>query len=221
MCGRFAQTTHPDDLVRLFKLVLGLDLTPRYNVAPTQDVLIIRGHPEGRRAHSYRWGLIPPWAEDLRMGARMINARSETVFDKASFKTPVRRQRCIIPVSGFYEWQKSPTGRDPLLFTDPGGAPLSLAGIWSTWQAPDSTHVQTTSILTTQANQDLAPVHHRMPVILDGASMDVWLDERITEWSRLQPVLQPAPDHRLVSRAVSRYVNSVQNEGRECWDAAE
>ena len=102
MCGRFAQTTPSEDLIELFKLVMGLDLTPRYNLAPTDDVTIIRTHEDGRRANRYRWGLVPPWAEDLRQGARMINARSETVFEKASFKGPARHQRCIIPASGFY-----------------------------------------------------------------------------------------------------------------------
>ncbi len=221
MCGRFAQTTPPDDLVRLFRLVMGLDLSPRYNVAPTQDALVIRGHPDGRRAHLHRWGLVPPWADDLRLGARMINARSETVFDKASFKDPVRRQRCVLPVSGFYEWRKTPSGKDPLLFTDPEGAPLPLAGIWSIWRGPDGEAVHTTAILTTQANQDLASVHHRMPVILDGQALDLWLDPDLRDRAVLETLLHPAPNLRLRSRGVSRHVNSVRNEGPECWAPVE
>ena len=217
MCGRFAQTTPSEDLVRLFKLVMGLDLGPRFNIAPTQEALIIRGHTDGRRAHLHKWGLVPPWSKDLKMAARMINARSETVFDKPSFKTPARHHRCIFPVSGFYEWRRTETGKDPYLFTDPQGDPLPLAGIWSVWMGPDGSEVPTASILTTQANKDLSGLHHRMPVILDEAGMDTWLNPSITSAEHLRPLLVPAPDQRLNTKAVSRYVNNVRNEGRDCW----
>jgi putative SOS response-associated peptidase YedK len=217
MCGRFAQTTPSDDLVRFFRLVMGLDLAPRYNIAPTQDALVIRAHADGRHAHLHRWGLVPPWAKDLKLGARMINARSETIFDKASFKRPVRHQRCVFPVSGFYEWRRTPTGKDPLLFTDPGGAPLPLAGIWSIWRAPDGTEVPTASILTTKASLDLAQIHDRMPVILDLQGLDIWLDPAVSNPTQLRPLMVPAPDHRLHARPLSRHVNSVRNEGPDCW----
>jgi len=217
MCGRFAQTTPADDLVALFKLVMDLNITPRFNIAPTQDALVIRGHQDGRRAHRHRWGLVPPWARDLKLGARMINARSETVFDKASFKRPVRHQRCVFPISGFYEWRRTETGKDPHLFTDPSGSVLSLAGIWSVWGAPDGTQVPTCSILTTEASQDVAGLHHRMPVILDGPALQAWLDPRESDPARLKPLLCPAPDGRLKIRQVSRHVNSVRNEGQDCW----
>ena len=221
MCGRFAQTTPSDDLVRIFKLVMGLDLSPRFNVAPTQAALIIKSGADGRRAHHHRWGLVPPWASDLKLGARMINARAETIFDKASFKRPVRHQRCIFPVSGFYEWQRTETGKDPILFTDPQAQPLALAGIWSTWTDPTGNHISTCSILTTQANRDLAPIHDRMPVILCEDRTDQWLDPGVTSPDQLRPLLRPAHDGALQARRVSRTVNNVRNEGPNCWGPAD
>jgi len=217
MCGRFAQTTPSQALVELFKIVHHLDLAPRFNLAPTQDVLVVRGHADGRRSHAYRWGLVPPWSADLSIGSRMINARAETVFEKASFRHPIRHQRCIIPASGFYEWQKTASGKDPLLFTDPDREPLPLAGLWSTWNGPDHTEVHTTSILTTQANEDLLQIHNRMPVFLDWSAVDTWLDPTCTERNILAPLLGPAPNKRLQASRLSRYVNSVRNEGPECW----
>jgi putative SOS response-associated peptidase YedK len=217
MCGRFAQTTPADELVRIFKLVMGFDLSPRYNVAPTTEIVVIRGHADGRRAHRHRWGLVPPWADDLKIGARMINARSETVFDKASFKGPVRHQRCVIPASGFYEWVRTETGKDPVLIARRSGAPLPLAGIWTEWRAEDGAAIATASILTTQANVDLADVHHRMPVILDQGGLDLWLDPGCADRARLAPILRPAPAGDLTLRRVDRYVNNVRNEGPRCW----
>lgn len=221
MCGRFAQTTPSDDLVRIFKLVMGLELTPRFNVAPTQQAMVVKTDPDGRRAHWLRWGLVPPWADDLKIGARMINARAETIFDKASFKRPVRYQRCIFPVSGFYEWQRTETGKDPLLFSDRDSQPLALAGIWSSWTGPTGQEVQTCSILTTQANRDLGAIHNRMPVILYADGRDQWLDPRLVSPEQLRPLLVPAPDGALKARRLSRAVNNVRNEGPDCWKPAD
>jgi len=221
MCGRFAQTTAAEDLVRLYKLVMGLDLRPRYNLAPTDDVIVIRKSVRGRIAEHFRWGLVPPWAKDMKLSARMINARSETIFEKSSFKNPVRYQRCMIPASGFYEWQTTPTGKSPLLFTDPNDAPLALAAIWSKWHSPQGAEVYTTAILTTQASPDLASIHHRMPVILDDAQLNQWLDPEVNSKAQLQTILRPASENRLHIRPVSRHVNKVGNTGVECWKPAE
>jgi putative SOS response-associated peptidase YedK len=221
MCGRFAQTTPADDLVRLFKLVLGLNIAPRFNIAPTQEALVIRPHSDGRRAHLHRWGLTPPWAPDLKQGARMINARAETLFDKPSFKQPARTQRCIFPVSAFYEWRRTATGKDPMLFTAPSSRPLALAGVWSIWTAVDGAQTPTASIVTTTAGPDMVDIHSRMPVLLGGAALTDWLDPKLSDPCALQQLLAPAPRGSLVRRSVSRHVNSVRNEGPECWKATQ
>jgi putative SOS response-associated peptidase YedK len=220
MCGRFAQTTPPDEIVALFKLVMGLELVPRFNIAPTTEILAIRGHADGRRAHRLRWGLVPPWAKDLKRAAQMINARSEGIFERASFKDPILHRRCVVPASGFYEWEKTATGKNPFLIQSTTEAPLMLAGIWSPWRGPDGANIHTASILTVSANADMAALHNRMPVLLDGESMARWLDPKRTDKNEIIPLLRPSPSGSLQLRPVSPFVNNVRNEGPRCWTKA-
>jgi putative SOS response-associated peptidase YedK len=221
MCGRFAQTTPSADLVRLFQLVMGIEVAPRFNIAPTQNVMVIRGHTKGRQAHWCRWGLVPSWADDLRTGNAMFNARSETVFQKRSFAKPARHQRCIIPASGFYEWRDTPAGKVPVLFTPADESLFRLAGLWSSWADNQGNLTYTTTILTTSANDTMKPFHHRMPVILSGSEWETWIDPNLTEPNLLSPLLKPSPSETISFRPVSTRVNNVRNDDPACWEPYE
>jgi putative SOS response-associated peptidase YedK len=220
MCGRFAQTTTSEELVELFHLGSRVLVQPRFNLAPTQPVLAIRGHNDGYRAHTLRWGLVPSWAKDLKGGAKMINARSETVFEKRSFSHAARHQRCVIPATGFYEWRDTPAGKMPTLFTPATGAVFRFAGLWSSWADDDGAVFYTTTILTTEANQTMAPFHHRMPVFLTTDGSNTWLDPTLSDPEQLQPLLTTAPPESIKLRAVSKRVNNVRNDNPQCWENA-
>ena len=221
MCGRFAQTTSPEELVRIFDLASTLYAVPRFNIAPTQPIIAVRSHQDGRHAHRFRWGFVPPWAKDLRVGNKMINARSETVFEKRSFAHAARHQRCVIPASGFYEWRDTPAGRMPTLFTPREDKVLSFAGLWSSWTDFEGSLVYSATILTVAANRVMAPFHHRMPVILSQTTRNTWLDPNISDTRELHAVLQTAPPDTLHLRPVSARVNNVRNDDPKCWDSAE
>ena len=218
MCGRFAQTTSSEELIRLFNLIMGVSATPRFNLAPTQPVLTVRSSPAGRIPQAMRWGLVPPWAPDLKRGASMINARSESVFEKRSFSHPVRHQRCVIPASGFYEWRETPGGKMPTLFRPTDALVFRFAGVWSTWAQADGEVVYTTTILTTEANPVMRPFHHRMPVILTPTGVDTWLQDSETRQEVLAPLLRTAPPESIMLKPVSKRVNSVRHDDALCWD---
>ena len=219
MCGRFAQTTSSEELVRLFELIMGVTAPPRFNLAPTQPVLTVRSSPAGRIPQVMRWGLVPPWAPDLKRGASMINARSESVFEKRSFSHPARHQRCVIPASGFYEWRETPAGKMPTLFRPTDAPVFRLAGLWSTWAKDDGEIVYTTTILTTAANPVMRPFHHRMPVILTPEATNAWLSTDEHRPEALAPLLRTAPPESIRLAPVSKRVNSVRNDDERCWDA--
>jgi putative SOS response-associated peptidase YedK len=218
MCGRFAQTTSSEDLVRLFQLIMGVSASPRFNLAPTQPVLTVRASPNGRIPQAMRWGLVPPWAPDLKRGASMINARAETVFEKRTFSQPARQQRCIIPASGFYEWRETPAGKMPTLFRPADSSVFRFAGLWSAWAQDDGEVVYTTTILTTEANTVMRPFHHRMPVILSSEDSDRWLCSETQQPDQLLPLLRPAPPKAISLLPVSKRVNNVRHDDQRCWD---
>ena len=218
MCGRFAQTTPSSDLVRIFQLVMGIEVTPRFNIAPTQNILVIRGATEGRQAQHCRWGLVPRWAEDMNTGRNMFNAHAESIFQKRSFAQPARQQRCIVPASGFYEWRDTPAGKVPVLFTPTDGPFFRLAGLWSAWADNQGNLTYTATILTTSANDTMAPFHHRMPVIFSDNECETWLDTQLTEPDLLAPILKPAPPAMISFRPVSTRVNNVRNDDPACWE---
>src|SRR5690625_4137718 len=206
MCGRYTLTDPGDELIQHFNLAnLPADYRPRYNIAPTQPVTaIING--DGRRAGALRWGLIPSWAEDPAIGNRMINARGETVAEKPSFRSAFRRRRCLIPADGFYEWQQVDGRKQPMRIVRRDGAIFAFAGLWESWRPrgnpTDDTDneqnraraVYTCTIITTDANDTLRPIHHRMPVIIPPESYDLWLDREIEDPEALLPLLRPRPD---------------------------
>ncbi len=221
MCGRFGLTIDEEALATSYGVEEILLLhVPRYNIAPTQDVPVLRELEGGaRRIEGFRWGLVPFWAKDVRIGARMINARSETVQGKPAFRNPWRkRQRCVVLADGFYEWQKPPSGKGPktpwwIRMAD--GRPFGFAALWDRWDGGESPLFSCT-ILTTDANALVRPVHHRMPVVLgDSRAREAWVDSGVAPEEVLE-LLAPYPGEEMVADPVSRYVNAPGNEGPEC-----
>lgn len=182
MCGRFTSLLTPELLRVIYGISAPSAMDARYNIAPTQQVLVVRNNQAGTREAAWlRWGLIPPWAQDSTIGARMINARSETVHEKPSFRQAIKNRRCLLPASGFYEWARSGSLKTPHYITSQDGSPLTFAGIWEQWTPSSGEPVQSVTILTTRANDLMAPIHDRMPVLLPEEDHAIWLDGRLTK----------------------------------------
>jgi putative SOS response-associated peptidase YedK len=222
MCGRFTSTTPPaavGDTFAVDAVALEDDLQPRWNVAPTQPVLAVAESPVtgARKLGTFRWGLVPPWSPDLSVGSKMINARAETVREKPAYRKALRRRRCIIPADAFYEWKvdEGPPKR-PYAIARADGEPLAFAGLWEVWRDPndaDAPRVKTCVIITTDANEKLAQIHHRMPVVLAPPAWDTWLDPENDDVDALCRLLVPAPSDDFVFWRVSPAVNKAANEG--------
>jgi putative SOS response-associated peptidase YedK len=206
----------PEELATIYELDEVPELVPRYNIAPSQPVGVVRASQErqGRRFALTRWGLVPFWAKDPKVGNRMINARAETVAAKPAFRAAFRYRRCLVPASGFFEWQPlEGGGKQPWYFRMAGGEPASLAGIWETWHAPDGTELETCAILTTGANTLVAPVHQRMPVLIAHDDVGRWLDPGDTRGDDLHRLLRPFDPARMEAWRVATLVNSPRNDG--------
>jgi putative SOS response-associated peptidase YedK len=217
MCGRFVADIFPGLLGTIYNLTAVPQLPPRYNIAPSQDVAAVRESTTGKRELVLlRWGLVPHWAKDASIGTKMINARSETAADKPSFREALRRRRCVIPASGFYEWQRDGKQKIPHYIHPRDGGVLSFAGLWEPWQAPDGAPFESCTILTTRANQLLAGLHERMPVILGADVLDRWLDRQLTDPHHLADLFRPCPAERLTEHVVSSRVNRPGFDGSEC-----
>jgi putative SOS response-associated peptidase YedK len=216
MCGRFGLSHTWTDIFAAYTLVsTPLNLQPRFNIAPTQPIIAITAPGEGGNgATFFQWGLVPSWAKDISIGSKMINARAETVGEKPAFRAAFRRRRCLIPVSGFYEWQAQPGGpKQPFWISAADGGLLTFAGLWESWMSPDGDELQTATIITTTANEALAPLHARMPVILAPADFDAWLDVRDeTDTEAASTLLRPAPAEITTAWPVSTLVNNVRND---------
>ncbi|MBO9337518.1 MAG: SOS response-associated peptidase [Chloroflexus sp.] len=211
MCGRYTLAVSPEKLSDRFAVEPPLDLKPRYNIAPTQAVVAVREIDGHRELVSLRWGLIPAWAKDASIGNRLINARSETILEKPSFRTAFQRRRCLIPASGFYEWQTLPDGKQPFYFTPGDDALMAFAGLWDQWRAPDGSLVESCTILTTTANAVVAPIHDRMPVIVPPDFDAVWLDPT-SDIRQLHELCLAPPPVMLRCYPVSKAVNQVRND---------
>ena len=221
MCGRFSLTADLGELARRFEFDGDrLELEPNYNVAPTQNVLTVLGDDENRRGGFMRWGLIPHWAKDASIGARMINARAETLAQKPAFRDAFRRRRCLIPADGFYEWQRMGRVRTPMRVVMESGEPFAFAGLWSTWRDSAGNKVPSCAIITTEANKLLSPIHPRMPVILPREMEDFWLDRDVQDAAALSDVLTQYPSGAMNAFQVSTLVNSVRNNGPEVAEPA-
>lgn len=218
MCGRFTLITPGEELAEAFELPAAPTLAPRYNIAPTQPVAAVRLHPGtgARELVYFHWGLIPSWAKDISIGSRMINARAETVAEKPAYRAAFKYRRCLIPASGFYEWQKQNGYKQPYYIHHTEGGPLAFAGLWEHWQSPDGSEIESCTILTTKPNELVQPVHNRMPVILDADDYDVWLRSDGTQQDELQHLLRPAPPEILSAYPINTFVNRPTNEGPEC-----
>lgn len=219
MCGRFARTEDKDGLQGRFGFddPDGVLLKPAYNIAPSQDCPVITVERDRRVLRMMRWGLVPRWAEDARTGYRMINARAETVSEKASFKEPLRKTRCLVPASGFYEWKKADKKtKIPYFFRLRDGALFAFAGLWTVRHPGKDDELHSFTIITTAANELMEPVHDRMPVILHKRDEARWLDPELSDPRDLMPLLAPFPSGEMERYRVSTYVNSYKNQGEEC-----
>ena len=200
MCGRYSLHSHPDVVALMFGLSEIPAHQPRFNIAPTSQVLIIRKNEDAAVASHVRWGLVPRWAKDPSIGAKMNNARAETVAEKPSFRDAYRKRRCLIPANGFYEWKLESGRKQPYYIHPSAGGLFAFAGIWEQWQ-----NLQTCAIITTEANPKMAAVHERMPVIVSPAEYSNWL-------AGGEGLLCPCPDEAIGIRRVSRAVNNSRNE---------
>ena len=210
MCGRYTLGTDEEALIEAFDVSsLTFDLVPRYNIAPGQQAPIVAEDRHGRRIGLLTWGLVPSWVDEPKSG--LINARSESVASKPSFQEAFQRRRCLVPAEGFYEWQRTAAGKVPHGFHPPDGGGLSFAGIWESWSRPGSDPRFTFAILPTEANEDTAPVHDRMPVVVAAPDRDSWLS-RATDESTLLSLLRPAPTGTFAAHAVSTRVNRVSED---------
>jgi putative SOS response-associated peptidase YedK len=226
VCGRYVFTSPFEAIVRLFSVdeLHAGPYEPRYNIAPTQDVPIVRNSPfvgDGQAGAAVRelvlarWGLVPFWAKDISTGNRMINARAETVAETPAFRAAFRKRRCLVPADGFYEWKKSEGAKQPWFIRARSGEPLAFAGLWELWDAKGvELRLQTCTIITTRANAFMAPLHARMPAVLQADAREPWLDAD-TPASELLGLLQPRDDDSLEAWPVSRKVNSPFNEAPE------
>lgn len=230
MCGRFTLTTNMDEIQSRFDFdARELVFRPRYNVAPTQEVVAVVGdedNPGHNRVELMRWGLIPFWAKDPKIGARMINARAETVAEKPAFRNALKKRRCLVLADGFYEWKKEEKGKTPMFIGlkarglnsgDSGSrAPFAMAGLYETWKSPDDELVRSCTIITTSPNSLMEQIHNRMPVILPRDIEATWLDRQLEDQDALTSLLTPYPAEEMEAYVVSTLVNTAKNDFPEC-----
>lgn len=228
MCGRYVQASSPELLAGRFGVdeVRIEEHAPVYNVAPRAEMPMVRRREDRTVLSNLRWGLVPSWAKDPKMGDRLINARAEDVADKPAFRTAFARRRGLVPADGFYEWQPRPgqKKKQPMFVHRRDGEPMAFAGLWEVWRdrnaGEDADWLRTFAIVTTRPNDLLAPIHDRMPVILPEAAWDTWLDPE-AEPAALESLLVPAPDDSIAVYPVSLLVNSADNDGPELVERVE
>lgn len=235
MCGRFTLTQSASVVANNFNLPLpveftkseeapsshsGVSLTPRYNLAPTQQILTIVQELESPRQWKWmRWGLIPSWANDVKIGNRLINARAETLSEKPSFRSAFKHRRCLIVADGFYEWKKQGTTKQPYYIQIKDSQPFAFAGLWETWKSKEEELIVSCTIITTIANNLVHPIHERMPVILSNNIYDQWLEPTFTDSVSLQSLLKPFSSQEMKATPVSSVVNNPSNDSSECIQA--
>ena len=220
MCGRYTQSKSAEIIARAFQIDNVSDIEPRYNIAPTQSVLTVlqpsaSANRQGKMLH---WGLIPSWAKDRKMASKLINARAETVAEKPAFRSAFRKRRCLVVADGFYEWQQQENKKQkqPFYFRLSDGEPFAFAGLWEHWQDATGEEIESCTVLTTEANDLMRPIHNRMPVILEPKNYDLWLDSEATKLELLQPLLHPYPTEEMTAYPVSTVVNKPVNDSAEC-----
>jgi putative SOS response-associated peptidase YedK len=213
MCGRYLILSSPEAFRRLFGYREQPSFPPRYNVAPTQPVPIVRMAEGARQFALVRWGLIPPWVHDPRAFTLIVNARAESVNDKPAFRNAMRRRRCLFPADGFYEWKEDAGRKHAFCVRPRDRAPVAFAGLWETWMGPHGEELETAAIITTAANRDLAALHPRMPVIVPAEAFDPWLDCTSFDATTATSLLDAAPNGLLEAYEISPAVNRTANDG--------
>jgi putative SOS response-associated peptidase YedK len=218
MCGRFALYAPASTIAEVFGVAVPTDLTPRYNVAPTQQILAVRGDAGARVVERYRWGLVPRVLarSGIPKGRPLINARAETIHSKGIFKYGFRHRRLLIPVDGFFEWRREGKRKTAFHIRLDPELPTAMAGLWEETTLPDGQVVRSCTVITTDANAAVAPIHDRMPVFLPSRHWERWLDAELTDPEPLRPLLTPAPADQTVVIPVSDRVNSVRNDDADC-----
>jgi len=213
VCGRYAFFSPAESVRKLFDVEVPLEIAPRYNIAPTQYVPVVRqGGEHGRQLAMLYWGLVPFWAKDKAVGNRMINARAESLAEKPSFRNALRKRRCLVLADGYYEWRSQGGARQPYFIHRRDGQPFAMAGLWERWEKEGEV-LESCTIVTTEANAFMRPLHHRMPVILPVDAQATWLAVNMALDSELTGLLQPPPDDMLSAHPVSTRVNNPRNEG--------
>ncbi len=226
MCGRGRLTSDVTEMSAMFDIAPGSplpNLRPNWNLAPTEDIAIVRHHPtqKVRRLDAARWGLIPSWARDIKIGFTTFNARGESLEERATFRDAFRARRCLIPLDGFYEWKKlGPKEREPYAIALRAGGMMALAGLWEIWRSPSGENVRSATIVTGPANPLLAPLHERMPVILPPAAWSAWLGEEPAGAEALKALLAPYPAEKMALWPVDKRVGSVKNNDPSLIDPA-
>lgn len=216
MCGRFTLTTEISELQKAFPWAeFPAQMTPRYNIAPSQPVAVIANH-NPNRIDFFIWGLIPSWAKEPQIGNRLMNARAETLTQKPAFRSAYRYRRCLILADGFFEWRKEGKRKTPFLIRLKSGKPFAMAGLWDRWQSPDGSEILSCTIITTEANELVQAIHSRMPLILPSTEYSFWLEASETEISRLNALLQPYPAVEMEAFPVSDLVNHPNQDRIEC-----
>lgn len=220
MCGRYRVARKKEILAEVFDVEIEVDWNPRYNVAPGQDVGVVRQNATQpiRSFSLMRWGLVPYWTKDPKVGYKMINARAETIVEKPAFREPLQSRRCLIPADGFYEWTREGKAKSPYCFTLTNDSVFAFAGIWDHWKSPEGKELQTCSIVTTTANALVSEIHDRMPVVLEPENYDLWLDTGFRKTDDLMDLLKPYRAESMRMCRVGPRVNSVQNDDAACAD---
>jgi putative SOS response-associated peptidase YedK len=218
MCGRYTLKTPVNVLAEQFQIdEYPSSMNASYNIAPTQEVAAVTAEEGKRKLEMLHWGLIPSWADEPQVGSRMINARSETVSVKPSFRKAFRNHRCLVLADGFYEWQKTGNGKQPYYIRMEDGSPFAFAGLWESWK--DGREIRSATIITTDANDVVAPIHNRMPVILHPEDYTLWLDPDFDEKDPLMTLLKPYPAEAMEAYPVSRRVNKPSNNEPSCIES--
>ena len=214
MCGRFTLFDSAASIAGTFGVAEVPSLAPRYNIAPSQPVTAVRIPPGGgeREVALLRWGLIPSWAKDPFLGNRMINARAETAAGKPAFRSAIRRRRCLVPASGFYEWKRTNGRKQPFYIRRRDGKLFAIAGLWETWVEPGGAAVESCALLTTSANELLVPIHDRMPVIVPPADYDLWLSPEVRDPGELSRLFRPSPSEEMTAFPVGTAVNNPKTD---------
>jgi putative SOS response-associated peptidase YedK len=212
MCGRYTIIASPEALRALFRYQEQPNFPPRYNVAPTQPIAIVRLVDGQRHFALVRWGLLPSWVKDPKTFTLLINARGESAAEKPAFRAAMKRRRCLIPADGFYEWQAAGDRKRPFYVRAKSGAPLAFAGLWETWEGPNGEELETGTIVTTAANGTLNPIHERMPVIVPREAFDLWLNCTDVDAKTAEALIAPAPEGLLEAYEISTAVNRTAND---------